>query len=171
MYQIDERDSVIELFDVPRPDVGAPLPAVVAEEQQLDLIYLVSESDPNWHGTAVTVVGPTSQRLLVAHISFDSPYAHTFGPPNDEAFSGHPLASRGLSPYAAWEVCDSSWIRSLVRMNSVHANHSPSQFEELRHFIFAFHDTTFECVAARYHCRLARGSVASVAATRPLTWK
>lgn len=170
MYEVDDRDSVIELRDVPKPDVGAPLPAVVAAEHQLELLYIVAEPDPNWDGTYVNVVGPDSQGQLVARITFERPYAHMFGPPNDEAFSGHPLASRGLSPYAAWEVRDSSWIRTLERMNSVHPYHSAGLFSDFRHFIFAFHDTTFECVAWRYKTEVERGSIASLAAVRAAAW-
>jgi hypothetical protein len=44
--------------------------------------------------------------------------AHTFGPSNDEAFSGHPLAARGLTPYGAFKIENSSWVRHLERMNS-----------------------------------------------------
>src|SRR5262245_2414249 len=170
MYQVDERDSVIELRDVPKLDVGAPLPAVLAAEHQLDLLYIVAEPDPNWDGTYVTVVGPGSEGQLVARITFERPYAHMFGPPNDEAFSGHPLASRGLSPHAGWEVRDSSWIRTLERMNSVHPYHRAEHFSLFRHFIFAFHDTTFECIAWRYKSLVERGSLASVAAARVEAW-
>ena len=35
----------------------------------------------------------------------------------DEAFSGHPLAERGLQPYSTFEVLDSSWIRGLMKRN------------------------------------------------------
>jgi len=170
MYEVDSRDSVVELTDVPQSDVGAPCPAIVAAEHHLDLLYLVSESDPNWDGTYVTVVGPDSGGVLVARVTFERPYAHMFGPPNDEAFSGHPLSDRGLSSYSAAEVRDSSWIRKLERMNSVHPYHNPSTFEQFRHFIFAFHDTTFECIAWRYNTHLERGSISAVATTRPACW-
>ena len=116
------------------------------------------------------VVGPDTDEILVARVTFERPYAHMFGPPNDEAFAGHPLAGRGLRPYSAAEISDSSWIRTLERMNAVHRYHDPARFEVLRHFIFAFHDTTFECVARQYTTHLERGSIASVAATRPASW-
>lgn len=75
-----------------------------------------------------------------------------------------------MGPYAAWEVRNSSWIRTLERMNSVHPYHSSGLFNDFRHFIFAFHDTTFECIAWRYKSQVERGSVASVAAARPAAW-
>jgi hypothetical protein len=89
-----------------------------------------------------------------------------FGPPNDEAFGGHPLASRGLSPYAVFEVQQSSWIRKHERMNSVHPSHNRERFlAGIKHFIFAFHDSTFECIAEGFEICIVRGSMRS-AATR-----
>lgn len=41
--------------------------------------------------------------------------------PNDESLHGHPLFERGLAFYGAFRVENSSWIRALVRINSVHA--------------------------------------------------
>lgn len=170
MYQVDERDEVVVLDDVPQSDVGAPVPALVATEHTLDLLYMVSDPDPDWDGTYVNVVGPDTERELIACIRFDGPYAHMFGPPNDEAFKGHPLASRGLERYSAWEVRHSSWIRALERMNAVHPYHKPAMFEAYRHFIFAFHDSTFECVAKGYGVTIHQGSIASVASSLTGSW-
>src|SRR5262249_20229717 len=108
MYPVDELDTVVEISNAPRPDVGAPLPLVVADDYRLMLAYLLSESDPNWDGTYVNVVSPDSEGMAVAVIRFHRPYAHVFGPPNDEAFYGHPLANRGLHPYSVFEVRESS---------------------------------------------------------------
>src|SRR5262249_17748356 len=73
--------------------------------------------------------------------------AHYFGPPNDEALSGHPLYRKGLRHYGVCEVKNSSWVRALERMNRVHPSHHPRMFSRYRHFVFTFHDTTFECIA------------------------
>jgi hypothetical protein len=83
----------------------------------------------------------------VALVEFRSCQSFMFGAPNDEAFGGHPLADRGLSPYGAFEIENSSWIRQLERMYSVHSHHRGGWLLTLKHFIFAFHDSTFECVA------------------------
>jgi len=171
MYQVDERDEVVALNDVPQSDVGAPLPAVIATEHALDLVYLVSDPDPDWDGTYVNAVGPDTERAMIACIRFERPYAHLFGPPNDEAFRGHPLASRGLKPYSAWEVRHSSWLRALERMNAVHPYHKPGMFESYRHFIFAFHDSTFECVAESYGRTIHQGTIASVASSLARSWQ
>ena len=164
MYSIDERDRVEELRDVPQSSIGAPLPAVVADEHRLFVIYLVEAIDPSWDGQTIRVVTPSSTDQIVALITFLRPYAHFFGPPNDEAFSGHPLATRGLHPYGAFEVQGSSWIRRLERMNSVHPHHRPAAFERLHHFVFAFHDSTFECIAQGYQIEVRGGSLRSAIA-------
>ncbi len=161
MYTIDDKDTVVELHDVPQSCTGAPCPAVISDEFHVLLAYIVSEPDPNWDGSYVNVVGPDSGGLPIAVVTFTHPYAHMFGPPNDEAFSGHPLADRGLRPYSASEIIDSSWVRCLERMNSVHHYHNPDQYAELRHLIFAFHDSTFECVAKGYTVSVMRGSIRS----------
>jgi hypothetical protein len=48
-------------------------------------------------------------------------------------------------------------------MNSVHPYHRPARYEELRHFVLAFHDSTFECVAKSYDFVLASGPVDGLA--------
>jgi hypothetical protein len=163
LYSIDEQDTVVRLKDVPPLNVGAPLPVVIGEGGALLLAYLVNEPDPNWDGSYSRSVSARSEGMLVAVIKFRSPSAHMFGPPNDEAFQGHPLAERGLEPYAAWEVVHSSWIRTLERVNSVHPRHDPAGFmSSRRHFVWAFHDETFECIAGGYDIERHRGSIAGV---------
>lgn len=147
---------------VPRPDVGAPLPAVVSDEHRVLLAYVLSEQDPNWDGTYAKPVSSDTPDQPVVVVRFDGPYCHTFGPPNDEAFTGHPLAHRGLKRYSVSEVHHSSWIQSLARMNSVHPYHRAAHFTGFRHYIFAFHDSTFECVARGLQFDVHRGSMRSV---------
>ena len=165
MYSIDELDIVMGLDDCPPPDVGAPLPLVLADDYNLVLAYLVSEPDPSWDGSYVTVVAPQSEELLVAVVRFRRPYAHMFGPPNDEVHHGHPPAGRGLAAYSASEIHHSSWLRQLERMNSVHPNHDRTRFMAARrHFVWTFHDSTFECIAEGFDLELRRGSIRSAMA-------
>jgi hypothetical protein len=162
MYSVDSKDTVIELADVPQSSVGAPCPMILAGENHLHLAYYIEDRSPGWDGTTVRVVGEGTTGEPVALVEFTHAYAHMFGPPNDEAFSGHPLASRGFRPYAVHEVRDSSWVRRLERMNAVHPCHRPERFARYRHFIFAFHDTTFECVAESFSITVHGGCVAQV---------
>lgn len=159
MYSVDELDVVVPLADVPQSDVGAPLPTVVADDYRLVLEYLVSEPDPNWDGSYVNVVG-TETEGTIALIRFHRPYAHMMGAPNEEAIAGHPLSDRGVEAFAAFEVKNSSWIRKLELMNSVHPFHNRERFlEHKRHFIFAFHDSTFECIAHGFDVTISAGSI------------
>ena len=156
MYTVDELDVVVPLRDVPQSDVGAPLPTIVADDYRLVLEYLVSEPDPNWDGTFVNVVTDGT----VALIRFHRPYAHMMGAPNEEAIAGHPLADRGLEAFAAFEVKHSSWIRQLEKMNSVHPYHDRDRFlESKRHFVFVFHDSTFECIAHGFEISILNSSI------------
>ena len=161
MYSVDDKDEVMELATAPQCDIGAPLPFVLADDHKLLLAYILSEPDPDWDGTTVEVVTPESPDEAIAIVTFLSPYCHIFGPPDDEAFSGHPLATRGLKPYAVAEVEQSSWIRGLETMNAVHPYHSPALFAAYRHFVFAFHDSTFECVAKDFTVEVLRGLMRS----------
>ena len=135
MYAIDERDRVILIDALPQPDVGAPIPVLVADEDRVALAYVARPTQPS-HDESITVA------------EFVRPCAHMFGPPNDEAFEGHPLAGRGLEPYGVFRIEDSSWLRGLEQMNSVHEHHSAEAFAQLAHYVFAFHDSTFEIIAA-----------------------
>jgi hypothetical protein len=47
-------------------------------------------------------------------------------------------------------------------MNSVHAAHKAEDFVECRHFIFTFHDRTFECVVRAFAISLHDGVVDEV---------
>ena len=162
MYEVDSKDVVVELDDAPKSSVGAPIPVVLAGEHDVLLAYYLDIS-AGWDGETIRSVSPDSEGEPVAIVKFAACTAHMFGPPNDEAFTGHPLAERGLRPYAAFEVKNSSWIRKLERMNSVHPYHDKRRFlDKKRHFIFAFHDTTFECVAHGFTAELRTGSVRSM---------
>ena len=157
MYQVDEKDKVIELKDVPQSSVGAPLPIVLSDEGKTFLAYLLQ---PNWSNP------PTIEELekdeSIAIVEFNSCSSLMFGPPNDEAFEGHPLESRGLHPYGVFEIEKSSWMRKLERMNSVHERHNPENSAGYKHFIFAFHDSTFECIAKSFEISIHEGSMESI---------
>ena len=45
-------------------------------------------------------------------------------------------------------------------MNAVHPRHRPESFASCRHFVFAFDDSTFECVARDFAITLYEGTMA-----------
>ncbi len=157
MYTVDGNDSVVELTDLPLSSAGAPLPSVVATEHQTYLVYYVQDTSADREGMS-RPVGLSSEGERVAVVAFDRCRARMFGLPNDEAFNGHPLYARGLRPYGFFEIKNSSWLRAMERMNSVHPKHSPGLFSGYRHFVFAFHDSTFECMAHGYKHETRIGS-------------
>lgn len=161
MYTISSDDRPIELTSFPQSSIGAPCPMLIADEHSLHIGFYLEEDrlTQEWSNAPVRPPAPDDSNDLCAVVRFSLVYAHMFGPPNDEAFAGHPLAARGLSPYAAFEVLHSSWLRSLQKMNSVHPYHQPERFARYRHFILSFHDTTFECIAESFSVSLYRGSV------------
>ena len=123
--------QLVEASDIPAPDIGAPIPVVVAREDAVIVAY-------------------ASRAGGYEGVHFRGLYALQFGPPNDEAISGHPLASAGLNAYGRYVVQGSPWIHTLEQMNSVHPQHRPGFLSQHRHFIIAFHDTLFECVAQSF---------------------
>ena len=159
MYVVTTNDRVHELTEFPQSSMGAPCPLIQAGEHSLRIAYYLEEREEGWDGTTVRVLSPDQGNEPCAVVEFVQPYAHMFGPPNDEAFAGHPLADRGLEPYGAFEVERSSWLATLERMNAIHPYHRPERFRKYRHFVLSFHDTTFECIAESFSLVVCRGTV------------
>jgi hypothetical protein len=139
VYPIDERDSVLELSDMPKPRGGAPTPFMIADDSILLLSYFVSEAPAD-----------AGQKPTAAILQFDLPLMHLFGPPNDEAIRGHPLWHRGLESYGTYRVDQSSLLRRLAAMNYAHPRNDPAAFDKFHHYVVTFEDSTFECIAQSY---------------------
>jgi hypothetical protein len=92
---------VTEITNMPQMDTGAPLPIVLADDYGLVLSYLL--------------LGPMMDPILGAYVLFDGARTHSLGSPNDEALRGHPLWSKGLRSYGAFEVENSPLIESLEK--------------------------------------------------------
>jgi hypothetical protein len=50
---------------MPQSSVGAPLPVVLADEGNVLLAYLLEVRDPDWDGTSIRVVTPSSDEPAV----------------------------------------------------------------------------------------------------------
>ncbi|MDX8435070.1 hypothetical protein RFN25_16730 [Mesorhizobium abyssinicae] len=147
--------------EMPPSSAGAPLPHVFADEERLLIAYLANVPDPSFDGTNPRSVSPATGDQSVAILTVEPYLALQFGPPNDEAISGHRLYGLGLQPYSAFEVFNSSWIASLEKANRVHPSHMPELFSDYRHFILTFHDSTIEFVAQKFLISLCKGAVLS----------
>lgn len=82
-----------------------------------------------------------------AVIEFVGAMKSQFGHPNDEALEGHPLSARGLDYNDAFEVEDSTWLKTIREQNRMCFPDATWFGESLRHFVVTFHDSTFECLA------------------------
>lgn len=144
-------------------NVGAPLPFLLCTDYQTLLTFYVNEPDPHWDGTTVNMADPSSpEPELLCLVTFHNCESAKLGHPNDEVQSGHPLAGRGLEGYTAQIIRNSPWIAELAETNSVHPNDDPECWKSLNHYVFWFHDSTFECVAESYDTEVTRESMGSL---------
>jgi hypothetical protein len=125
-------------FDVPGLgwSAGAPQPFIVSsEERTLIGFYARGEDAEQRNSDAVTVaelVGCTSVK---------------FGFPNDEVLDGHRLDDPGLGYYEPHEVDNSAWLIELRAIEAVHEHAPQVPFENARHYVLTFHDSTLEAIA------------------------
>jgi hypothetical protein len=151
-------------FELPW-STGAPLPHVLANGHRVYLVFYLADRDPDWDGTWVRVVDPRSgEAVPLGVVEFHRVHAVKLGGPNDEAIAGHPLSGRGLRAYCAHRVVNSEWITAQERINSVHHLHRGGWHERLNHYVFCFHDETFECLAEGYTAERHLGSPRAVLA-------
>ena len=144
--------SVVRITDFPKMDIGAPCPIVLADDYGLVLSYLF--------------FGPMMGPIQGAYVLFDGVGTHSLGSPNDEVIHGHPLWDKGLKAYGAFQVENSPLIASIEKINSVHRFYNPERYQDLRHFVFTFQDSTFECVAMSFQIKTAEGELRSARLAR-----
>lgn len=141
-------------------DNGAPMPHLMASDTRALLAFLLCEPDPAWDGSYVTIKSPQdNQPEPLGLVEFESCLAAKLGAPNDEVFEGHPLSGRGLEAYSAQRVVNSRWLKELEQINSVHRMYRPESWRDWNHYIFWFHDSTFECVARSFKVETYRTSM------------
>jgi hypothetical protein len=59
-----------------------------------------------------------------------------------------------MEPYSAQLVKNSRWLADLQRTNSVHPGYRPELWGKRNHYVFWFHDTTFECIGEGFEVEL-----------------
>jgi hypothetical protein len=52
----------------------------------------------------------------------------------------------------------------LEAINKIHNNYDPEYWQALKHYVFWFHDSTFECVANSYQVEVLYESMSNVLA-------
>lgn len=143
MYTVPKHDQVHELENVPFPDTVGADPLLLANGATLVIAYRSAPSKGQAEGS-------TRLSNAASLVVFRDCFAIHFGLPNEHAFATHPLADRGLQPYGAFEVENSSWIRDLELRNRDHQRHDPKLFDQLRHWVWTFEDSVLECAALSY---------------------
>jgi hypothetical protein len=112
------------------PEAAVSAPLFIEGEHKAFLTFNARVTGASPDSTSREVAGPTGVvELEQCHLS-------RLGYPNDEGLEEHPLSEHGLTAYGSFEVVNSQWIKEVA-----------SGFAGARHFIFTFHDSTFECIA------------------------
>ncbi|MCE0557463.1 hypothetical protein [Motilimonas sp. E26] len=110
--------------------VGAPTPMVFADEHIVKLAYYDIEDD-------------------VALITFDHCFEFRMGMPGEDAISKSQYSGLGLLNFEPHVVEGSPWIDELEKRYKVISEFSRAQRNYV-HYLFAFHERTFECIASGY---------------------
>ena len=154
-------DEYAERIDFPvKWDTGAPLPQLLMNDYKAYLTFYVDVPDPNWDGTYANVVDPKSDDTVsLALVDFKHCLIAKLGSPNDEVLHGHALEGKGLEGYTPLIVKNSKWISEIKSINKVHNQYREEVWESYNHYLFGFHDTTFECIAKSFDVELYNKSM------------
>ena len=133
----------------PEWDVGAPCPAICADEH---IVYLAYYRPDN----------------AVAILRFHHCFEFRFGMPGEEQRFDNPLHEHGLVHYSAHVVEDSSWIAELEDRYEIISQFSMGE-REYSHYIFTFHDRSFECVTSGYSILATQSTSVAGAIAEALT--
>jgi len=166
-------DEYAETLEFPvRWDAGAPMPHLMKNDHRALLAFLLSEPElfgDNYFSPLATTRIPHQMARSgspadegpepLGLVEFNRCISAKLGAPNDEVFEGHPLNGKGLEAYGAQQVVNSRWLKEVEKINSVHRMYRPESWRDLHHFIFWFHDSTFECLAQSYTVETHRTSM------------
>ena len=128
--------QVSEWQGAPQMETGAPMPGIASDGRQLLVAYIVRD------GGAVETF-----EECYAVVSFSGVLQHTFGYPNEDVLSEHPLYSLGLEAYAFNEIANSPYVGELAARNARAFPESKARYLKHKHWIVTFHDETLEVVA------------------------
>ena len=113
--------------------MGAPAPVLLSSEIKTFLIFFLAGGDSR-----------------VGMVEFHEVWSAQFGEPDENAIMSHSMIDSGLEFGCVSEVVGSPWVAEIAeRWVSGHPNFEPSKLD-VRHLIFPFHDSTFECVAKSF---------------------
>ena len=160
----EKGEQYAEPFNFPLTwDRGAPTPCVIQNESKAVLTFYLFDPDPEWDGSYVNVVNPLSKdEAMLGLVEFDLCFSARLGHPNDEVLEGHPLHSKSLEGYTAQIVHNSEWLEEVKRINSVHQQHDQISWDDIIHYVFWFHDSTFECLAKSFRVETHKTTMSEI---------
>lgn len=146
-------------------DSGVPMPHLLRNDHRTFLAFYQREYDPQWDGSYVTLRDPSSPSpCSIAVTEFIRCISAKLGSPNDEVHDGHPWDGRGMDAYTAQEVINSRWLSEIEAINRIHRCYDPAPWKKLHHYVFWFHDSTFECLAESFQVNLHSSNLRDVLA-------
>ncbi len=146
-------------------DAGAPIPLLITKVLRTFLLFHIRVFDPNWDGTYVNIQDPANANAdPMALVEFERCVSAKLGAPNDEVLEGHPLFGKGQESYTAQLVHNSKWLAELENINKVHSGYKADRWRNRNHYIFWFHDNTFECIAQSYKVEVFHETLAQILA-------
>jgi hypothetical protein len=119
-------------------DTGAPAPILICN----DYDALLAFNEPGDNTDLDHPINP------VAVVYFSRCLNAMLGSPDENTLPGHRLWGHGLGYYGAFVVHNSSWIAELKRVNNIDSD--SAAWDDYVHYIFTFHDSTFECIAESF---------------------
>jgi hypothetical protein len=147
----------------PGPLLCRPRPHLLCNDYKALLAFVLREAEPGAVGATVEAAGPAGEEASsLALVEFKPCLAAKLGSPNDEVLHGHPLQGRGLEGYTAQKVVNSRWLAEVEAVNKVHRCYDPASWRGRSHYVFWFHDTTFECIAGSFRVELYREGMAAM---------
>lgn len=147
----EERVVALEVGCHPEAAISGGL--LLQSEEEVFLLFNALSDEPNALGLY--------ERVGTALMEFKTCFLTRFGYPNDEGRPEHALYQQGLAAldYRICEVLNSSWAsaererrrRSAERIWGTRFQRAYHDDDwTTRHFLAAFHDSTFECLAADF---------------------
>lgn len=150
-------DRLVELSLGFRPEAAISGAVLVQTEASVTLTFNAMRPS----GALTSWGAPMMERAGTAIFRFEGCALTRFGHPNDEARPGVPrLADAAIGIY---EVPDSAWAAEVVEANRGRFPATPDGAAG-RHLVFAFHDSTFECLTRGFTFELSDEPYADILA-------
>ena len=145
--------KLIKIEGLFQADPGAPCPLLISDDNNLRLIFYAAEN-PDL---------PTEDQIFpnepIVELIFKRCSYHSFSPPNDGAISGHPYADLGLYSHNFYELTESDLIAKLKTYNRHHTYDNPNVWDKYHHYLLAFKEQLFECIAYDFEVRKSIGNI------------